>query len=504
MQPARPIQLYIALPGRNAAQIDATIAAQNEPGSPAYGRYLTPAQYAAYFGADPRAYVRAIEGLRAAGFVIDDLPANRKDVVAHAPASAIEALFGTPLDVRAERGRVFFTNRFEPVLPAWLAGASVVGLSDFVRFTNDARPGPQTVVNGYKGWAPADIRNVYDLDPIYPVSDGSGVTIGEATVGFATASDFAVWQKRFGLHATLRSVPASTPVAADTDETTLDVDWMAAIAPKATIVQVSPQNNSFQQFTVMYGYFANKLSAIHLVSTSWGACEQYMRPSDVSADESLFAQAQLEGQWWLGDAGDYGSDDCQDGKTVSVNYPASSPHVVSVGGTEVTPVTAGSGTYSGWKSEIVWDTPGAYAGAGGGGRSAIFKKPSFQTKLTPADGRRDVPDVSLMADWNDVNGAYFYYYKGKWFRQWGGTSFATPEWAAFLALVQQRHGKANIANPQARLYALAATTQYHSVFHNIVKGCNALNGVAGFCAKPGYNLASGLGSFIGTPLYLAY
>jgi kumamolisin len=509
LAPSAPITLYISLPGQHAEQIDQLIIAQNTTGTPYYGRYLTPQQYGAYFGATPQAYGAAIAGLRQHGFTIVDLPENRKDIVASASASIVTRTFATPLDLRVASGVTFYANRYAPTLPPWLSGAAVSGLDDYPVFHSGARQGyPQAKIGTHVAWGPADIQNVYDLTPIYKKYDGTGVTIGEATVGIATQPDFSAFNRRFGLHARMTIVPLGTGTYNDRHESTLDVEWMAAIAPSATIVQAAIPTNSFAEFIKLYSYFVNKRSDINIVSTSWGACEQQMQTyysTQLSADNALMAQAATEGQWWLADAGDYGSDECLDGKTVSVNYPASSPYVVSVGGTEVTPSSVnGRDQYSGWSGEVTWDTPGSYAGAGGGGRSILFKKPAYQRALTPHDGNRDVPDVALMSDWNDVHGAYFIYYHGAWISQWGGTSFATPEWAAFLALVQQRYGTKKIGSPLMRFYALAATRHYDALFHDITSGCNGLNNVPGYCAHEGYDNATGLGSFIGAPLEAAY
>ncbi|MBV8284310.1 MAG: hypothetical protein JO175_06650, partial [Candidatus Eremiobacteraeota bacterium] len=366
LAPSAPLTLYVSLPGQRADQVDRLILAQNTPGSPLYGRYLTPRQYGAYFGAAPQAYAAAITGLRVHGFTIVDLPENRKDIVASAPAAVVERTFATPIDVRAGREGAFYANRYAPAMPSWLRGAAVSGLDDYPLFHSDAHQGrPQAKIGTKIAWGPADIQNVYDLTPIYAKYDGTGVTIGEATVGIATESDFHAFNRNFGLHGRMSIVPLGSGTYADRHESTLDVEWMAAIAPHITIVQAAIPTNSFANFVRLYSYFVNKRSSITIVSSSWGACEQEMRSyysTQLATDNSLMAQASTEGQWWLADAGDYGSDDCHDGKTVSVNYPASSPYVVSVGGTEVTPQSTTGGAYTDWQGEVTWDTPGSYAG----------------------------------------------------------------------------------------------------------------------------------------------
>ncbi|HTX58154.1 MAG TPA: S53 family peptidase, partial [Verrucomicrobiae bacterium] len=492
ISPRAVLPLYVTLAGRHANQVDATIAAQNDPSSPLFRRYLTPAQYGAYFGAAPRDYAQAIALLRSSGFRIVALPPNRRGIVVRAPASAVEALFGTPIDLRVYRGRTFYTVRYAPRIPAALHAVAISGLDDFALYHSHAHRGtPGTVIGKATAYGPADIRSVYDLDPIYANYDGSGKKVVDATFGLAKQSDFQAFANRFGIKAKLESRSSSEATPPPTDETTLDVEWMAAIAPGAKIVQVTAPTQGdtnrqfFEAFQEMYGFIVNLMSDDHIVSTSWGLCEAEAPLLNVNGDEALFAQANLEGQWWLAAAGDDGSDDCeitaQGSGITSVDYPGSSPYVVSVGGTEVTPQSKTGGNYRGWSSEVVWETGKGYStpGAGGGGASILFGKPIYQRRMTPYDGARDVPDVALMADWNDPNGAYFIYYKGRWQSNWGGTSFAAPEWAAFLTLVQQRAGKISIQSPLYRLYALGRSNRYTSLFHDITQGCNGLYGVDG-------------------------
>jgi subtilase family serine protease len=510
------IDLYISLPGRNQSALQALIQAQNAPGTASFHQYLTPQQYGREFGADPTQYAQTIAALRAAGFTIDDLPANLKDIVAHGSAAAVAAFFRSPVDLRSAPGETFYALHDQPFLPVMMRGAFIVGLDNYHQvkphFAKAQSAVPMVTIDGSKGWGAKDIESVYDLTPIYSTNNGSGITIADATFGLARASDFSAFTKKFALSAKLVNVSAGSKSPTDNNgETTLDVEYMAAVAPDVTIDQVTAPANTDAGFNTMYSYIVNKLSTVHLVSTSWGDCEAEYGSSALSTDESLVEQAYSEGQYWLSAAGDDGVDDCGNG-TKGVDFPGSSPYVVSVGGTRVTPSSTSGGSYTGWKSEVVWDdTDGCNSvkscnneggGAGGGGASIDFSKPSFQSGVTPADGKRDVPDVSFMADDEDPNGGYFIYFEGSWENGWGGTSFAAPEWTAFLSLVEEHDG--SIASPLTRLYALASGSSYDSYFHDVKSGCNTYDGVTGFCAAANYDQGSGWGSPIGDALWGAY
>src|ERR1017187_1665583 len=227
----------------------------------------------------------------------------------------------------------------------------------------------------------------------------------------------------------------------------------------------------------------------------------------------------------MASSGDQGAGTCdysnvvpQASKGPTLNFPADLPEITAVGGTTF---NEGAGTYwaagnnlttlasaLGYIPEKAWNDSLADNGlvATGGGASLMFTKPYWQTGPgVPADNARDVPDVSLSSSANHdgyevvTSGAVFIY---------GGTSVATPEFAGVVALLNQyltstrviaQEGLGNI-NPQ--LYRLAQSTT--DVFHDITVGDNkvpclqsspqCVNGLLGYSAGPGYDLATGLGS----------
>src|SRR5271163_98252 len=109
----------------------------------------------------------------------------------------------------------------------------------------------------------------------------------------------------------------------------------------------------------------------------------------------MFSKAAAQGQSVFISAGDEGSAGlsatCGVASTQNVSEMSADTHVTAVGGTQFVPTYNGSGNDSSSVTESVWNDP---AGATGGGKSAVFAKPSFQTASTPADGKRDVPDIS--------------------------------------------------------------------------------------------------------------
>jgi kumamolisin len=522
VSPAESVSLLIRLPGTHAAELDRLLAVLTAPDSLA-PRYLTPQEYGRYFGADPVAFNRAVTSLRSAGFTIDDMPANRTDIIAHAPATRVEAFFQTPMDRRIEGRRIFFTARYEPVLPLVMTGALISGLDDYAQFHPLGLHLHAPNASSNVSWTPQDLAGGYDLNPLYAKGlDGKGVTIANSTSGAALPSDLTVFQNHFKLPLmALQSVPVGGPLSSNCGpncgpegfgESSLDADSVSAIAREATLVQVVAHTASNADFNKSYEYIVNNLgTTVHVVTTSWGICErEFKHTKSMQIDEQDFQQATAEGQFWFSASGDNGTDDCDDkGTKQSVDFPGSSPYVISVGGT-VVQGTRVQGVVSAWSGETVWQWSTSGVGAGGGGKSIVYPKPSYQTGVTPADGTRDVPDVALMSDsvWISLNGQVS--------PDAVGTSEAAPMWAAFFAIIEQSKMSAGkpLGEPHKRLYALAKTAQYANLFHDIVSGNNGVprgddssypsRSFPGYNAVKNFDLATGWGSFNGAPLLEAY
>jgi kumamolisin len=174
-----------------------------------------------------------------------------------------------------------------------------------------------------------------------------------------------------------------------------------------------------------------------------------------------------------------------------VDWPTSSPSVVSVGGTFLT--LREDGTYV---EEAGWEEP-LGGGGGGGGLSGIQERPEWQAGLgvdnEASNGMRQVPDVAGPAD--PSSGfvvTYTDYEQGLVSGKVGGTSAAAPFWAASMLLTQQlaaREGVSALGPLGPLLYQVSAQQPAGAVFHDIVRGGNLL-----YSAGPGWDYSTGLGS----------
>jgi subtilase family serine protease len=234
-------------------------------------------------------------------------------------------------------------------------------------------------------------------------------------------------------------------------------------------------STSFADFTTMYNRIVTDNPG-HVVTTSWGGCEAGVATATQQADDDIFANANAIGQSWFAASGDHGSLDCSN--TLSVDNPANSPHVIGVGGTTATcssGLTSQTPGCGGYGSETGWN-------GSGGGVSELFTRPAFQSGCgVPPGPTRLVPDVALEAD--TTPGDYVLK-NGSWFIV-GGTSGAAPQWAGYVAELNQRTGGGGFGNPGALLYSLCGTAAYHDV----LAGSNGT-----YAAGPGYDLVTGLGT----------
>jgi subtilase family serine protease len=207
------------------------------------------------------------------------------------------------------------------------------------------------------------------------------------------------------------------------------------------------------------------------------------------------------------------------GNSPAVSEMAADPHVTAMSGTSFTPNFNANGNDVGHVPERVWNDPEDGIGGGdatGGGVSSIFAKPAFQSGPgVPADGKRDVPDLSLIASPN-FPGSFFVASRscanpvtgctgkgGTISGMIGGTSLSAPAFAGIANLIAQAAG-ARLFNMDPTIYALANHDLAGSGFRDVVTGNNSFNGVGGFTAGPDYDLCTGWGTVDAATFVAAY
>ena len=321
--------------------------------------------------------------------------------------------------------------------------------------------------NGYTkditacGYTPPEIQQAYNLTGLYKQGfDGTGQTIaiidwcGSPTI----REDANAFSARFGLppltSSNFRILNSFTPptCAAPDPEINIDVEWAHAIAPGANIDLVVPPSASFMDVDDAELYaIAHGLG--NVISGSYGS-EELFTPPAVLNEENLINQIAavmgISANFSSGDAGDFTFDIPM--VTPSVSAPADSPYATAVGGVSLALKSDNTIAWqAGWGNNetllidagFIFDPPlnFGFVYGSGGGPSAVFSKPSFQSKLPGTD--RLLPDISWLAD--PFTGAViaitepFVFPPLQW-TVYGGTSVAAPMFSALWAIANQEAG----------------------------------------------------------------
>ena len=509
---AQTVGLALTLPLRNQAELSDLLSRLSKPGDPLYGKFLTPAEFTARFGPTASDYAAVAAAAKSAGLQVTGTHPNRLILDVSGPASAVESAFGLHLqNYRAADGRVFRAPDAGPLLPRGMAGRvmGVIGLDTALRLHSHLRPHLiPSVLSGHlgsgpeQGLAPSDLKTAYSLNSVS--ANGAGQSIALFELDGYTATDVRAYENNFSLPAVpLQNIlvdGVSGSAGSDADEVTLDIELAQALAPNLAKIYVyeTPNVNNTQNYLDGYNRIATDDLAKQ-ISTSWGGAEDQSDTALLNGENPIFQEMAAQGQSMFSASGDYGAYD--DGTTLTVDDPGSQPYVTCVGGTTL----ATDGTGGPYAAETAWglflnindpnSTGGSdYGVGGGGGFSAVWPTPSYQTALVPAPAMRSVPDVALNAD--PENG-YSIYYQGAW-AVYGGTSSGAPLWAGFTALVNQQRtaaGAATVGFLNPVIYQIAGSAAYDVDFHDVLSGNNLY-----YPAGTGYDNATGLGSFVGNTL----
>jgi subtilase family serine protease len=508
LAPTATLTMRAVLAPRNQNELDQLLADQQNPNSPDYHHWLAPGEFTASFGPTPDQLARVSNWLSSQGFTVTSVSAANRAVLFTGSASQAATAFSVRL-VAASDGK-HFGNLDAPAIPANLAGViqSIQGLDNL--HAPAIRPRSEVLVSKKKyAFGPPDLYSFYD-ENILLDDDINGT--GADCIALIEYSDYDAasidaFDSFFALPApdittiTVDGIGSSDSSAQS--ETDFDIEYSHAAAPQAPIsVYVSGDEASITGSLLDPLQQAVTDDACGSISLSIFLCPGEDASVAESAD-SIYQQAASQGQTVFAAAGDDGAaavvfnakqNACTASNKRGVIETAASPNITSVGGTEVKPkydkttgiVIAGSGAETVWNESI---------GAGGGGASQVFSKPSYQDGLTPNDNVRDVPDVSLLAAVHTPG--YIYGYEGEVFCCAGGTSFVSPYWAGIAALIEQVNGggtSGRLGLLNTKVYSLASTDAAANGIRSVTKGNNSFHGAKGYKAAAGYNQATGWGT----------
>jgi kumamolisin len=490
--PAERLEVSVLLRRRNDAALAEHV--KKLASRETAGNHLAREQFDEQFGADTTDIAAVKEFADAHGLAVVQEHAGRRTVVLSGTVAQFNAAFGVDLQ-RFEYEGGSYRGRVGAIqLPDELHGVveAVLGLDDrpAAKPHFRARPSPGNVrwhANGGSAisFTPLQLASLYN----FPAGTGQGQCVAIIELGGGERrADLQTYFSELGI----QTAPKVTAVSVDhgknhptgdpngpDGEVMLDIEVVGAIAPGANIaVYFAPNTDA--------GFLDAITTAIHdttnkpsIVSISWGGPESSWTQQSMTAFDSAFQAAAAMGITVCVASGDNGSSDGVGDGGDHVDFPASSPHVLACGGTNL---QASESTITG---ESVWND-GDQGGAGGGGVSSFFTLPAWQEGLqltltsgtTQALTMRGVPDVSGDAD---PQTGYDVRIDGT-DTVIGGTSAVAPLWAGLIARINSMRGTpVGFVNPQ--LYAAA------SALNDITTGNNG-----SYAAGPGWDACTGLGS----------
>jgi subtilase family serine protease len=512
-------KLAIVLPlAGDTAGLERFATAVSTPGNPLYREYRSIAWLSGHFGASHAAEAKVVTYLRAHGATRVRVDATGLFVDATLGAARAAALFSTRLIRRGSRADAYTAPTQSVKIPSALKGTvtGVIGLNtkpvlatpSLQRSTTTTGQSPfsslsgpitQDVLDpgsgyttqtgtpagcasgvGIGGFTPNEYLDAYGYNALQAAgTDGQGERVALIEVDGFKKSDVTTFASCFGLH-----VPKILSFRTDDQvrkaglapggEATLDLEVLDAAAPDLSQIDVYESSADIASaLESMTAPLQNSGYKPEVISASLGLCEPQVREAIGLAGmgdiEASLEEAAASGISMMAASGDDGSADCVDSDSaddlpldeLAVNFPASSPWVTAVGGTNLTINTANQ-----IASEDVWNDDQMPPGAsGGGGISNVFRKPGYQATVVPGD-MRELPDVALLAD---IGPGLTVYCSARpecvsdapghtdpW-QTVGGTSAATPLLAGGLAMIDQlllAHHQQSLGLANPLLYAI--------------------------------------------------
>ena len=555
------LNMEVTLALRNRAALDQLLRDQQNPSSPRYRQWLTAEQFNARFGPSPQDAGAVAQWLTAQGFQVTATNLDERYVRFTGRVSDAEHAFRT--GIMAFGDGTSYSNTTDPLIPARLAGivSAIRGLNNFLhwRAANagdvtlpDAVPPPsplvlldhdlaqeppspafvasrpEAIIGPYESFAPSDFYSFYGEGALLAGGTNGGggdciAIVGDSAYLLSAPTTF---NSTFGLPPS--SVTGvfvdGTYYSINNDETEalLDVEWSHAVAPGASTRFYLANRLAMTPNGPLVDAISKAVTdnACGVISVSFGLCG-----GDATfytgTLHGIYLKAAAQGQSIFISSGDQGAAGivvnttdtaCVTGTSLNVNELGADPNVTQVGGTGFNPDYDGAGHNIGNVPESAWNDEGCcHGGATGGGASAYYSKPGYQRGPgVPADGRRDVPDVALIASPNFPGGFIAYDQScgprlntctgagPVAFIPIGGTSLSAPAWAGISKLIAQlKKGRLGPLNPT--IYGLANSNPAAAGFRDVTSGDNSFNGVAGFSAGPGFDLTTGWGTVdIGT------
>jgi subtilase family serine protease len=491
------MSLDVVLPVRDQAGLDAFVAAVNDPSSPSFHQFLTPAQFTARFGPTQSDYNAVVQYLGRSGLTVTGGSRDGMDVQVSGPVAAVEAAFNVKMRTyqHPSENRVFYSPDREPTtglaIPLWhVSGLDNYSLPHplYVKKSDYAAANgisPEAVVtHATTGSGPSASFLGSDMRAAYyggTTLTGAGQNLGLFEYEGTDLADLTTYYKNVkqtnNVPVTLLSTDGTSTACVyksgcDDTEQTLDMTQALGMAPGLSSLVMYVGSTD----TAIISAMTTHSPLPTTIGCSWG-----WTPADPTTLDPYFEKMAAQGQTFFAASGDSST-----WSKRNEAWPADDAYVISVGGTDLTTSSAAGP----WKSETAW------VDSGGGISPDKIAIPSWQ-KLSGVINSsnkgsttyRNGPDVSANANFTFYTCADQTTCQAN---EYGGTSFAAPMWAAFIALVNQQaiaNGGSRVGSFNATIYPQNITSTYATDFHDITSGKSG-----SYSAVTGYDLVTGWGS----------
>jgi subtilase family serine protease len=500
------MRIDIVLPLRNQADLDSFLQALYDPSSPSYRHFLTVQEFTAKFGPTQEDYDAVIRYAKTNGLSVVGGSRDGMDVQAEGPVGSIERAFHVSIGVyqHPTENRTFFAPDREPMVDLPFQLWHISGLDNFsiphpmfVKKSDYAAAhgisAEALVSHATTGSGPSASFLGSDMRAAYyggTTLTGAGQNLGLFEFLGTDLADLTTYFNNVGQTNNVPITVLSTDgtsascvdsrAGGDCDDTeqTLDMTQAIGMAPGlASLVMYVGSTD-----TAIISAMTTHSPLPTTIGCSWG-----WTPADPTTLNPYFQKMAAQGQNFFAASGDSST-----WSKSNEAWPADNAYVVSVGGTDLVTASAAGP----WKSETAW------VDSGGGISPDSIAIPSWQQLAGVINSSnkgsttlRNGPDVSANANFT------FYVCADQTTctaNDYGGTSFATPMWAGYIALVNQQlanNGEPTIGFINPTIYSQSVTSAYGSEFHDITSGTSG-----SFSAVTGYDLVTGWGSPNGTGL----
>ncbi len=487
----KSLRVDIVLSLRDKGGLESYLQKIYDPSNPLYHHFLTVQEFTDTYGPSQEDYDAVVHFAKANGFAVVGGSRDAFDVQLQGTVGSIENAFHVTLGLYHDpiKNRDFYAPDREPTVdlpfPLWhISGLDNYSIPrpTFVRRAENIKP-PATIGScPQESFCGSDMRAAYYEGTSLT---GTGQNIGLLEYAGFDIADVNTYYTNAGQTRTAAVTGISTDGTSincyasqgcDDTEQTLDITQSLGMAPGVTTCYIYVGSSD----TAILGGMSSDTPLPLNLSSSW-----VWTPADPSTDDPYFEKMASQGQSYFQAAGD-------SGRWRGSPWPADSAYVTAVGGTDLTTKSAGGP----WNSETVWSD-----GGGGYWSPDDILIPTWQqlpgvinTANEGSTTYRNGPDVS-------ANSNFTFYVcadqDGCTANEYGGTSFAAPMWAGYLALANQQAAANGDPAPgfiNPAIYLLGVGLTYDADFHDIVSGGN------GYPAVVGYDLASGWGSPNGSGL----